>query len=350
MPSADLVPPEQGVHVALGTRDLSRGELVEIAEEVDALGFGGLWITESSGRDAFSVLTEVALRTRKVHLGTGIVNTYGRTPATLAMAAASLAEVASGRTVNLGIGASSKAIVEGFHGISFGSPAKRMEEALQIIRRALSGEKIQHRGEHFNLDGRFRLEAPSQSDRVRLYASALSPRMVRVVREHADGWLGIWVSKSKFALLRQQLTEDVGSSSSPPSLAAYLYSFTGDDERGRQLLRSALARYIAGSGAAYTRLFCSYGYQKEVNDVLEAWKVGDRRSSSAAVTDEMIDDLCILGGPTAVAEQISLFRRIGIELPILRFPDGLPSAEMVDMLRGAARSLTQRNSAEGGQE
>lgn len=345
---AVLAPATSRVHVALGSRGISRGAMVEIGEEVDALGFGGIWVTESSGRDAFSVLTELALRTRTVALGTGIVNNYGRTPSTLAMAAASLAEAAPGRTVHLGIGASSKTVVEGFHGVPFVAPATRMVETLQIIREALSGKKMHHRGAYFNLDGRFRLEVPGGGEKVRLFVSALSPRMLAVVREHADGWLGIWPSKTRFAPLRQELRANASDQTRAPEIAAYIYTHVGEPESGRPLLRSSLARYVAASGAAYTRLFRSYGYESEVDEVLSAWSVGDRKGTSAAITDGMLDDFCLLGDPAAVAEELSMFERIGVEVPILRFPDGLSSGATVDMLRGLAQSLSQRRGGEGG--
>ena len=337
------------VHVALGSRGVSRGALVEVGEEVDALGFGGLWVTESSGRDAFSVLTEIALRTRRAALGTGIVNNYGRTPSTLAMAAASLAEIAGGRTVHLGIGASSKAVVEGFHGVPFVAPAARMVETLQIIREALSGERMHHRGKYFNLDGRFTLELSSQAAAVKLFVSALSARMLQVTREHADGWLGIWVSKSRFGPLLEALSQTEEPRGDSPSIAAYIYTYVGDRDLGRSALRSSLARYVAASGIAYTRLFRSYGFDSEVDAVLDAWSVGDRAATSKAVTDEMLDDFCLLGDPRSVVADISVFRRVGVQTPILRFPDGLSAEGMVEMLRGVAVAVAEGAGTGGGQ-
>ncbi len=342
------MPSASHVHVALGSRGIPRSAMVEVGEEVDALGFGGLWVTESSGRDAFSVLTELALRTRSAALGTGIVNNYGRTPSTLAMAAASLAEAAPGRTVNLGIGASSRTVVEGFHGIPFEAPAARMVETLQIIREALSGEKMRHRGDYFELDGRFRLEVPGVGEMIKVFVSALSPRMIDVVRENADGWLGIWPSKTKFGPLRKELTGTAGDRAQPPTIAAYIYTYVGDPDLGRPLLRSSLARYVAASGIAYTRLFRSYGYESEVDEILDAWSVGDRGRTSMAATNEMLDDFCLVGDPASVADEISTFRRVGVQVPILRFPDGLSAEAMVDMLRGVAGSLAQRSGGQDG--
>src|SRR5919202_1439495 len=128
------------VHVALST-SYPRADLVSMALTTEELGYGGLWLTELSARDAFGVLTEIALKTRRIELGTGIVNHYGRSPATLAQAAASVSEVMDGRPFNLGLGASSRAVIERLHGLPFERPYARMAEALRLIRLALAGER-----------------------------------------------------------------------------------------------------------------------------------------------------------------------------------------------------------------
>ena len=125
------------LHVALST-SYERGDIVSLGLAVEECGYGGLWLTELAARDAFSLLTEIALKTRRIELGTGIVNHYGRSPATLAQAAASLSEVLDGRPFNLGLGASSRAVIEGLHGLAYQRPYARMAEALQLIRLALA--------------------------------------------------------------------------------------------------------------------------------------------------------------------------------------------------------------------
>jgi alkanesulfonate monooxygenase SsuD/methylene tetrahydromethanopterin reductase-like flavin-dependent oxidoreductase (luciferase family) len=83
----------------------------------------GEWLTAATWRDVFSLLTEIALTTQLIQVGTGIANVFARTPSQLAMAAASLAALDPARRVNLGIGASTKVLVEGFHGVPFERPA-----------------------------------------------------------------------------------------------------------------------------------------------------------------------------------------------------------------------------------
>jgi probable F420-dependent oxidoreductase len=329
------------VHVALGTRTRSRADIIDVGIAIDRLGFGGLWITESSGRDAFSLLTELAVRTSRVDLGTGIVNHYGRTPSTLAMAAASTAEIMPGRHFNLGLGASSRTVVEGFHGVPFDQPARRMAEAVDIIRAGISGEPMGCDGRIFKLDPRFRLDIPGSGE-VRILVAALSSAMLRVVGERADGWLPIWPSRTRFRPLIAQVEQAAAAVGRPrPWVASYLYAYIGNRSAGAAVLRQSLARYVAASGAAYTELFRSYGYAAEVDAVLAAWARGDRKGTSAAISDDMLADFCVIGDGALAAGQLAEFRRGGIDTPIVRVPDGLEKAEMLAMIANLADALPQ---------
>jgi probable F420-dependent oxidoreductase len=327
------------VHVALGTRAPARADIIELGTEIDALGFGGLWVTESSSRDAFSLLTELATKTATVDLGTGIVNHYGRTPSTLAMAAASVAEIIPGRAVNLGLGASSRTVIEGFHGVEFDQPARRMSEAIDIIRAGAAGQAMDHQGQIFRLDPRFKLEFAGDGT-VRILVAALSPAMLRIVGQQADGWLPIWPSRSRFTELLAQVEQAAAGAGRPrPWVASYIYAYVGDPEQGAAVLRRNLARYVAASGAAYTALFRSYGWNSEVDEVLAAWKDGDRARSSAAISDEMLADFCVIGDGESAARQLAGFRQGGIDTPIIRVPDGLGQQETLTMIRDLAAGL-----------
>ncbi len=327
------------VHVALGTRMRSRADMIEVGAEIDRLGFGGLWITESSSRDAFTLLTELALTTKHAELGTGIVNHYGRTPSTLAMAAASVAEITPGRRFNLGLGASSRTVVEGFHGLPFQQPARRMAEAVDIIRAGTSGQGMGYQGRIFQLDPRFKLGF-AEPGRVRILVAALSPTMLQVVGQHADGWLPIWPSRTRFEPLLAEVEQAASAVARPrPWVASYLYTYIGDESRGAAILRQSLARYIAASGAAYTALFRGYGYTAEVDKVVAAWAQGDRRATSEAISDDMLADFCVIGDGTSAARQLAGFREGGIDTPIIRVPDGLEKEEMLAMIRGLAAAL-----------
>src|SRR5687768_1187727 len=98
-----------------------RRQLSDCVKAADACGYDSFWMPEAWERDAFAVLTELAVQTERIHLGTGIVNIFSRSPALLAMSAATLDELSGGR-FRLGLGTSGARVVEDFHGLAFDRP------------------------------------------------------------------------------------------------------------------------------------------------------------------------------------------------------------------------------------
>lgn len=326
------------VHVALST-GYPRADLVSLAQSVEQLGYGGLWLTELAGRDVFGLLTEVALKTRRIELGTGIVNHYGRSPATLAQAAATLSEALDGRPFNLGLGASSRAVIEGWHGLAYERPYARMAEALQMIRTALVGERLDFGGEVFKTRG-FSLGV-KPSGPVRLYVAGLARPMLEVTGRYADGWLPILPSRRGFAALRADVAAAAEQAGRPmPTAAAYLYAMIGDDPAElEEPLRRSIAWYIASGGSGYRTLFRRYGYEQLVDEIAALWGQGKRDEARGLVDAEVIRDLCLLGPPASVPEQLEQFVAVGIDTPVIRFPDPMEPSRQGESLRQIAAAL-----------
>ena len=158
-------------------------EHAELAREAERLAYTDAWSFEADGVDCFSPLAVVGL-VMHLRVGTAIANVYTRGPATLALSAAGLAEIAPGRFC-LGIGSGSQPIVEAWNGGTFSRPATRVRETAQFLRRALAGERVVFRGETFAVDG-FRLAKPPVEP-VPIHVAALRPGMLRVAGEVGDG-------------------------------------------------------------------------------------------------------------------------------------------------------------------
>jgi alkanesulfonate monooxygenase SsuD/methylene tetrahydromethanopterin reductase-like flavin-dependent oxidoreductase (luciferase family) len=319
------------VHVALDGAG-SRGAVVALAGLVERLGYGGVWLTEATSRDVFSLLTEIALTTRSIQLGTGITNVFARTPSQLAMAAVSLAAIDPARRVNLGIGASTRVLVEGFHGVPFVRPARRVSEVIDVVRRGVAGESMGYDGEIFALDARFRIDAGQEAgDQVRIFVGGLSRHVLAILGSKADGWLAIWPSRSQFqsTLLFDVRRAALSASRPLPEVAAYLYTGVGSPpQEADSVLRRVLARYICGSGDAYTGLFRRYGYTDAVEEALARWQAGRRDYAAAALPESLLDDLCVRGRPEDVLAALDSFRQIGVDTPVLRFPPQVGQAEL----------------------
>lgn len=325
------------VHVSLST-GYPRADLVRLALSVEDLGFGGLWLTELAAHDAFSLLTEIAIKTQRMELGTGIVNHFGRSPATLAQSAASISEVLEGRPFNLGLGASSRAVIQGLHGMPFDRPFARMADTLAMVHRAVSGEPFDFSGEVFKTRG-FTLQVKPAGP-VRLYVGGFAPRMLAVTGQYADGWLPNLPSRRGFATLREQVRSAAEAAERPmPTTAAYLYTMLGPEAEDQ--LRRTVAWYIASGGEGYRRLFRSYGYSRLVDEVATLWRDGKRAEARALITPEVIRDVCLVGSAEEVTGQLQAFLEIGIDTPVIRFPDPLEPERQVSMLGEIASALSR---------
>src|SRR4051812_17780707 len=133
--------PPRPLGVGLVPMETRREAVLRVATWAEELGYADFSVAEGWGLDAGVLLAEVAGRTSRIRLGTGILNVWGRSPATIAMLAAGLAEVSGGR-FELGLGAGSPQLAEGLHGVPFRAPVDRLADVTRQVRRLLDGERL----------------------------------------------------------------------------------------------------------------------------------------------------------------------------------------------------------------
>src|SRR5262249_38604424 len=150
-----------------------------------------LWSGENWGRDNVTLLSYVAAHTDRIGVGTSIMNVFSRSPALIAQTAATLDELSGGRA-SIGLGTSGALVIEQWHGVPYRKPLQRTREYIEIIRLALSGERVNYDGEIFHLQ-RFRLGFNPPRTNIPIYVAALGPKNVELTGELADGWLPIYV-------------------------------------------------------------------------------------------------------------------------------------------------------------
>src|SRR6266581_4393545 len=169
-------------------------DAVEFAVEAERLGLDVCWVAEAWGADAPSPLGYLAARTETMLLGSGVIQIGTRSPVTIAQTAMTLAHLSGGRFL-LGLGVSGPQVMEGLHGVPFGHPLGRMRETVEIVRQTFTGEKVTYAGRHYGLplpggygSKPMRVSLPPVS--VPVYLATLSPKMLALTGEIADGWLG----------------------------------------------------------------------------------------------------------------------------------------------------------------
>ena len=173
-------------------------DTVEFAVEAERLGLDVCWVAEAWGADAPSPLGYLAARTERMLLGSGVIQIGTRSPVTIAQTAMTLAHLSGGRFL-LGLGVSGPQVMEGLHGVPFGHPLGRMRETVEIVRRVFTGEKVACAGGRCGLplagSKPMRVSLPPVS--VPVYLATLSPKMLALTGEIADGWLAPASSPSR---------------------------------------------------------------------------------------------------------------------------------------------------------
>ena len=135
------MPRRLAVTVGFGGNPAQNQEVINRIKVAEEVGVEAIFTAETWGRDQFSLLTQAAMQTSKIKLGTGIAPVFGRSPGVLAMTAATLDELSGGRVV-LGLGTSGDRVIEHWHGEKFSKPIQRTKEYIEIINMMVSGEKV----------------------------------------------------------------------------------------------------------------------------------------------------------------------------------------------------------------
>ena len=294
-------------------------DLFPLVQEAERLGFDSVWVAEAWGTDAVSVLGWLAGKTERIKLGSAIMQIPGRTPANTAMTAATLDLLSGGRFM-LGLGTSGPQVVEGWHGQPWGKPLGKTREYVEIVRTALRRDVVEHQGEHYRIpyDGPgatglgkpLKLMLRPLRAEIPIYLAVLGPKNVAQATEIADGWLPIFVAPEHFdAAFGPSLA------AAPPDfeIAATASVFVGDDvDALRDALRPYVALYVGGMGAKgrnfYNSLVRRYGWEEEAERIQELYLGGKQREAIAAVPDELVDAVSLIGPKERIAERLEAWR------------------------------------------
>src|SRR5438067_9990658 len=246
-----------------------RPEAVEFVRQAERLGVDSVWCPEFWAGDAFTPLAYLAACTSTIKLGSGIAQLGARTPAMLAMTAQSLQALSGGRCV-LGIGTSGPQVMEGWHGVAFDKPVRRTRETIEIIRAITTGERLDYRGEIYELplpgsEGRS-IRSLMPPTHVPIYVASLGPANLRLTGELADGWIGnSFFPESAdvfFAPIREAAAEAGRDADELALTVAVGLEFTDDVEAAGRRHADGYAFTFGAMGSATTN-FCSRAFERQ---------------------------------------------------------------------------------------
>ncbi|MEP7024955.1 MAG: LLM class flavin-dependent oxidoreductase [Actinomycetota bacterium] len=291
--------------------------------DAERLGAASAWIPETWAQDALTPLAYLAGQTTRIKLGSSIVQLGARSPANLAMSAMSLQLLSGGRFL-LGVGVSGPQVMEGWHGVRFGSPLAMTRETIGIVRTIAGGGRLQHDGRVYQLPlpggpGRA-LRSPLEPAHVPIYVAALGPRNLELTGELADGWIGNTFIPEQAPVFLDRLGAGAARAGRDLSgldlVIPVAVEFTDDPGAAARRHARGYAFTIGAMGAPgqnfYNDAFTRLGFGEDVEAVQELWRSGRRDEAAVRVPAELGHATNLLGTPDTVRSRLRLYRDAGI--------------------------------------
>jgi probable F420-dependent oxidoreductase len=303
--------PGPGTFISVGR---SLHQAIERVKRADQLGYDSVYVTHTAGRDSLSVLMAYAAATERIKLGTGVLPIYSRTPVASAQTAATIDEYSDRRMV-LGLGVSHQVVVENWYGTKLERPLRAMREYVGVVRAAFRGEDPPE-SEMFG--SRFRFMGYEPRADLPIYVAALSPKMIRLAAEIADGAM-LWLCNPNY--IRDVVVpearagrERAGKSLEGFDIVAAVPSAVTDDRASvYETMRNDLVTYW--SLPFYRAMIDRSGFGDDIAGFDEGIQAGDVDRAKAAISDRFLDDLTAIGSPDEVRAGVERYADAGATSP-----------------------------------
>ena len=291
---------------------LTINQILECSKKLSMLKPDTVWIPETWGMENFSMLSLACVENKFSKIGSSIINIYSRSPSLIAMGAATVDTISNKRLV-LGLGTSTKPLIEDFHGDKFEKPVKRMKEYVEIIRLILTGKTINYSGEIFSLKD-FSLLIKPPRNIIPIYLAAVNQKMVELAWEIADGVIFYLRPKNE---IKSTITRMKNQKKIDTTLQI-ITCIHDDSEKAIFRAKKTIAFYVS-VGKIYREFLAQNGFKNETKNIFEEYKKTGLTNNHEFVPESMVNELCISGTPNECKKQLKQFRETGINLPIIQF-------------------------------
>ena len=265
-------------------------------------GIPDAWFSDSGAPDSLTQVAAIAHYTKNIRIGVAVTPVYTRSPSVLAASANVIGQILPGRFV-MGIGSSSQTIMGQWNGIPLDKPLTRVKETTQLVKAMLTGEKTAFDGETLFSKG-YR-QAPMENTPP-VYVAALRPKMIEMAAEVGDGVIfNLWPKGALPKMMEAVRTGAEAAGKDPADVEIVnraMVLCTDDKEYGRNLFRAAFAPYYATP--VYNKFLAWAGYQEAADTITQGWAEKNRDKTSGALTDEMIDEIGIIGNEEEIQARI----------------------------------------------
>lgn len=305
---------ERRVAVTLPASPFVR-DTIERVKWAEGAGFTDAWFGDGGAPDSLTTAAALGHVTTSIRIGVAVTPVFTRTPAVLAATANALAQLLPGRFV-LGLGSSSQTMMEGWHGLAFEKPIARVRETAELVRSMLRGEKSAFDGTTVRSRG-YR-QAPLE-DPPPIFLAALRPKMIEMAAEVGDGVVfNLWPKRALAKMIEHVRAGAERGGKDPRTVEVVnraMILVTDDKEDGRNRFRAAFAPYYATP--VYNAFLAWAGHPDAARAIAEGWAEKDRARTGGALTDDLIDEIAIIGSAEECRERIASDAEGGIDTHVL---------------------------------
>jgi F420-dependent oxidoreductase-like protein len=304
---------------------------VETIQLAEALGYDSLWSAEAYGSDALTPLAYIAAITKRIRLGTSLLQLAARTPAATAMAIATLDQLGGEGRVICGLGVSGPQIVEGWYGQPWGRPYQRVRDYVAIVRKVLRREgPVSHAGQEISLPytgegslgmGKSLKSILHTNPRIPIWLGTGGESMVKLTAEIADGWLPFGFTPGMMELYRPWLEEGFRRGGAGKSLAdleiqtGCSVAITDDVKAALDAMKPMTALTVGGMGHPklnfHKQRMIRCGYREAAERIQELFLAGRREEAVRAVPDDFLDAAALIGPVARIRQRWPGFRDCG---------------------------------------
>ena len=305
--------PSKRIALTLPTPDGTVAGSIAAAQQAEALGYQDIWLADAGGLDALTLAPLLLEHTEKLRLGIAVVPVFTRTPAVLASTFSVIQQAYPDRFIP-GLGTSSHAIIEGWHGLEFDKPLTRTKETMSLLRTMLAGEKTGFSGETLRSHG----YRQGTTD-IPIYLAALRSRMLETAAEIGDGVILNLYPRNSLPKIIDHIRIGAERAGKDPDsvevVSRQMTVVTDDKPAARDAFRAAFTAYY--STPVYNKFLAWAGYEDAAREIREGWASKDRERTAAAMPDELVDDIAFIGSASECQEQVRWCADQGVHTQII---------------------------------
>jgi probable F420-dependent oxidoreductase len=305
--------PKKRIALTLPSPDGTVAGSIAAAQQAEELGYQDVWLADAGGLDALTLAPLLLEHTEKLRIGIAVIPIFTRTPAVLASTFSVLEQAYPGRFIP-GLGTSSHAIIEGWHGLPFEKPVTRTRETMSLLRTILAGEKTGFNGETLRSHG-YRQGITE----IPVYLAALRSRMLETAAEIGDGVILNLYPRSALPKIIDHIRTGAARAGKNPDtvevVSRQMTVVTNDKASARAAFRAAFSAYY--STPVYNKFLAWCGFEDAAREISEGWASKDRERTAAALPDELVDEIAFIGSASECQDRIRWCADNGVHTQII---------------------------------